>query len=157
MTGQPENANDDKLLKLLALKRYETPPPGFFDELHSEIMHQVAQMRSELENLEDLKWGQRLMELLELRPILVGLAGAGICLLCILAVLYSQRINVSPGISRGFVSGSESAGPIAGVTPTQPEQASQASAMAATNPVPAGGFSPLWLNIQPVSWSTQGK
>lgn len=156
MTGQPENANDDKLLKLLALKRYETPPRGFFDELHSEIMHKVARIRSEPECLEDLKWGQRLIELLELRPILVGIAGAGICLLCILAVLYSQRIRVTPGISPAFVSGLESAGPVVAGS-VQAGANAPTAVPTATNPVPAGGLSPIWLEIQPVNWSTQGR
>ena len=59
-----EDPEFDPLRRLLALKRHETPPPGFFDQLPHRIMAQIstpAQSRWEeiLDQVLAIRWVQR--------------------------------------------------------------------------------------------------
>ncbi len=59
-----EDPEFDPLRRLLALKRHETPPPGFFDQLPQRIMAQIevpTQSRWEqlLDDLLAVRWVQR--------------------------------------------------------------------------------------------------
>lgn len=62
--SEMEDPEFDPLRRLLALKRHETPPPGFFDQLPHRIMAQIAvptQSRWEqlLDELLAIRWVQR--------------------------------------------------------------------------------------------------
>ncbi len=66
---QPPNRNPDQALqRLLALKRHEVPPPGFFDRLPNRIL---VNIRAGTE-VSDLPWWDRLTELLVREPMLAG-------------------------------------------------------------------------------------
>jgi len=68
MTAPLPSDDEQRLLRLLALKRYETPPPGFFDYLPRRILVSV---RAGVE-LEDLPWWERLRRLILHEPMVAG-------------------------------------------------------------------------------------
>ena len=68
MTAPLPSDDEQRLLRLLALKRYETPPPGFFDHLPRRILVSV---RAGVE-LEDASWWERLRHLILREPMVAG-------------------------------------------------------------------------------------
>jgi hypothetical protein len=93
MSTEPENF--DALRKLLALKRHEQPPPGFFRDLPGKVM-----IRIEREDAAAVGWWVRLREAFELRPALsVGFAGA-LCGLLMAGVYFGNRTE--PGAEPGL-------------------------------------------------------
>ena len=69
MSCPPDNF--DTLKKLLALKRHELPPPGFFSRLPDRIIARI-----EAEGLaRQLPWWERWISSLEAKPVLAGAYG----------------------------------------------------------------------------------
>jgi hypothetical protein len=69
-----ENPNFDQLRKLLALKRYELPPPRYFNDFSSSIIARLSQPQRE-----ELSWWQRLGFDFDLRPALMCGVGIVVC------------------------------------------------------------------------------
>lgn len=64
----PSRHPGDDVRRLLALKRHEQPPPGYFEYLHHQVVNRIA-----LENEpEPEDWFGSLWERFRLRPALVG-------------------------------------------------------------------------------------
>lgn len=105
MSKDPENF--DQLLKLLALKKYEQPPPGYFDQLSQEISARINAGGSDRTVLMqevggELGWLGRIRTFLEARPILAGAFG-----MAVLAVMFSSLFR-SPTLdpaSEGLLAG----------------------------------------------------
>src|SRR5271166_1499249 len=85
MSNSPENA--DNLQKLLKLKRYEQPPPGYFNNFSLKILHRIE---SEEEHNPDTAWIRKLLMILETNPIAAGIFGVSVCSLLISGIAYSQ-------------------------------------------------------------------
>jgi hypothetical protein len=95
MSMSPEQENFEPLRKLLALKRHEQPPPGYFNHFSNRVIARIQAGEkgdSALERLSwDTSWLRKLWAMLDARPILAGAVGAGACGLLIAAVMYSER------------------------------------------------------------------
>jgi len=70
----PEPQNFDQLCKLLALKRYEVPPPRYFNDFSGSV---IARLHQPLR--EELSWWQRLGFDFDLRPALMCGVGVVVC------------------------------------------------------------------------------
>ncbi len=112
----PEQENFEELRRLLVLKRYEQPPPGYFNNFSAQVIARIrAQERVEraslLERLGwEAPWFQRLWLTLETRPILAGVFGMGVCGVLLAGMLYSQ--SVDPGPITAFAPSAEPATPV---------------------------------------------
>lgn len=80
------------LRRLLALKRHEQPPPGFFDDLASEVRHQLRSGSTEDDRVEavveQVPWLHKLFQLFQTRPAFAGAFGAVACALVIGGIVY---------------------------------------------------------------------
>lgn len=101
MGKSPENF--DRLRRLLTLKRYEEPPPVYFDELAGTILRRLeAGERSPASSWEAVTWEApwlyRLWEALLGRPGLAAGLSVAACGLIVAGVLYAERVELpSPG------------------------------------------------------------
>ena len=117
-----QNSQDfESLRRLLALKRHEQPPPGYFNHFSSQVIARIkAGDRAEENAVERLFWEapwlQRLWAAIETKPILSGAFGAAVCALLIGGIIYSEKADVQPFI------------PEAETTATEPVQLANASA-----------------------------
>ena len=92
----PEQDQFRNVRRLLALKRHEQPPPGYFDDFSEQVIIRIrAGERIEHFSLwEALSWEapwlQRIWSILETRPVAAGAFGAAICGLLMAGTLYSE-------------------------------------------------------------------
>ena len=91
-----DNEQDfEALRRLLALKRHEVPPPGFFGDFSSDV---VARIRAR-EAVARMPWFLKLLQAFESRPAYpVGLASS----LCLLLLFGIVTVEQNPSISPVF-------------------------------------------------------
>ncbi len=94
------NKNENKfesLRRLLALKRHETPPPGYFNHFSGEVMARIR--AGEAGGAESAsKLLPRLFQLLsafEAKPAFVGAFAFSLCLLLVFGIVYAERPDVA--------------------------------------------------------------
>ena len=98
MNPQPEDF--ERLQKLLALKRHEQPPPGYFEKLSSRIADQIAHEKE----LQLLPWWRRFALNFEFKPAFVCAAGVVLCGLFSAGVITALQVDPATGASNGQVS-----------------------------------------------------
>jgi hypothetical protein len=88
----PDSENFEQLRRLLALKRHEQPPPGYFNRFSGEVIARIrAGEGRESAALDGTSWVQRLWTLLQGKPAVVGAFGAAVCGLLVAGVLQAER------------------------------------------------------------------
>ena len=96
MTMNPEQENFDALRRVLALKRHEQPPPGYFNRFSCQVIGRIKAGERAPDSLWerfslDLSWLERFWTALETKPILAGAFGITICGLITTGFLFSDR------------------------------------------------------------------
>ncbi len=96
MNAEDQNQDFTALRRLLKLKRYEQPPPRYFNDFSSRV---VARLRAEkragrIESLDDImsqtQWLQRLWHALGRRPAMAGVLAAAAFGLVVAAVFLTE-------------------------------------------------------------------
>jgi hypothetical protein len=101
MSMNPEQKNFEQLRRLLALKRHEQPPPGYFNNFSAQVVARIQadQARAGENSLRErlfgeIPWINRLWEALEAKPALAGAFGVLVCGLLISGMVYSEQTPV---------------------------------------------------------------
>lgn len=81
--------NFDQLRKLLALKRYEQAPPGYFNSFSTKVLARI-----ESAEMAEPSWLQKLGFQFDFKPALIGACGILVCGLLSIGILTSA---VGPG------------------------------------------------------------
>jgi hypothetical protein len=94
-----DNEDFGSLRRLLALKRHEQPPPGYFEGFSVQVITRIKSGERVDESVLarlfwEAPWLQRLWGALEAKPIMAGAFGAAACGLLVFGVIYSERIDV---------------------------------------------------------------
>ena len=158
MKSDPENF--DALLKLLALKRHEQPPPGYFERLSRGVMARLeaeeATKQSQWDGVSNMaSWLRRVWSAFEVKPILAGVFGVVVCGLMLSGIIYSQRlepatVTASPSPSEALFTGVPKTWGI--------EQPAPPMLIASTNPlvepkIPTSIFDVIQPPVQPVNFN----
>lgn len=102
MSTQPDQENFDALRRALKLKRYEQPPPRYFNEFSSQV---VARLRAgetrSTETLieraaEEAPWIVRVLSAFQAKPAFAGIFATAACALMIGGVVFSERPAAGP-------------------------------------------------------------
>lgn len=90
----PDSQDFRQLRQLMALKRHEQPPPGYFNRFSRDVVARIK--AGERGESRPSGFMERFWALLEAKPIFAGAFGASMC-----AVLISGLLNAeeSPGIA----------------------------------------------------------
>ena len=93
-----DQQNFDSLRRLLALKRHEMPPPGYFNSFSREVIAQIraGQIDSSANLLDRIPWLMRWLGSLESKPVFAGGFATGLCLLLIFGAVIAQRPESAP-------------------------------------------------------------
>jgi hypothetical protein len=100
MSRDPENF--EQLCRLLKIKRYEQPPPGYFHQFSSQVIARIkegdrAEERDIFERLLwDAPWLQRIFSAFEAKPVFAGAFGIAMCALLVSGIVYSEKTDVQP-------------------------------------------------------------
>jgi|ERR1019366_8503627 hypothetical protein len=93
----PDSENFNAVRRLLALKRHEQPPPGYFNNFSSQVISRIkagegAEPASSIGRLfAKAGWWQHLVAVLEAKPAFAGAFGAAVCALLISGIVYSEN------------------------------------------------------------------
>ena len=86
-----DSENFDSLRQLLALKRHEIPPPGYFDRLPRDIMARIKAGDNGDELGAEPSWFQRLLNVFDVKPVFAGAFGTAVCAFLISGFITSER------------------------------------------------------------------
>jgi hypothetical protein len=92
MNGDPENF--ESLRRLLALKRHESPPPGYFNDFSRRVMARIEAGEQGADSASWRTWLQRVWTALEARPAFAGAFGAAVCAFLVMGLLNSEDAPV---------------------------------------------------------------
>jgi hypothetical protein len=96
MSMSPEQENFKQLRRLLALKRHEQPPPGYFHDFSRQVIARIqAGETAAAQTLWQRLFGRtsRLWEGFEAKPLIAGAFGVGICSLLVIGLVSSERTD----------------------------------------------------------------
>jgi hypothetical protein len=131
-----ENEQDfDGLRRLLALKRHEVPPPGYFENLSTEIRARLrAGDGSQAQEEVKMPWLLRLLSAFEAKPAFAGVFASALCMMLLGAIVFAERppVTVAPPLTEA----EQTPGMTVAVASTTDQQApAQPSFITSTNPV----------------------
>jgi hypothetical protein len=110
----PDSENFEQLRRLMAIKRHEQPPPGYFDGFSAEVISGIRNGRTGAKDLSEIfepaPWVVRFLRLLESKPVFAGAFGFSICALLISGIVYSEQMQVQPAPIAAFTAAPAPAG-----------------------------------------------
>ena len=135
MKPAPQNPDEfESLKKLLALKRHEEPPPGYFDRLPGEVRARIAHAQASPE-----PWWRRWLATWDLSPALAT-SYAVVAVTLVLGGVWMAKQPTSEG------------GPQIATTPVPSVDANLTNTIIASNAAPPGLFNPPSLPVQPAEF-----
>jgi len=151
MSMKPDSEHFEELRRLLRLKRYEVPPPGYFDGFSRQVIARIqagesGDAPSVFEQLfGSSSWLSRLRASFGAKPILAGAFGIAVCSVLIAGVAYSDRDIPAAAPSRPDQSGFAQIAPSIGLE----NQAAVVPASVGANVLPATqGRTSLFEEVQ---------
>lgn len=139
MENQTENF--EQLQRLMKLKRYETPPPGYFNKFSREVIAEIRAKRNEanvdpIQKLEaEAPWVLRLWRSLESRPAFAGAFGAAVCAVVIGGIVMMEKpANTDNGLAG--VTAAPGGAFVAATAPSSAASSTQPLVLASNLPTP---------------------
>jgi hypothetical protein len=162
-----ENENNfESLRRLLALKRHETPPPGYFDHFSGTVMARIrAGEGGAAERQESgLSWLSRMLAAFEAKPAFAGAFAFSLCLFLVFGIVYAERPDVLP---QPMLQSQQDSSPLAyattpgGLNSLPAEQPVAVAISSSTNPVFSSQSAGPWFAsqgaaVQPVNFILPG-
>ena len=107
----PDSENFDSLRQLLALKRHEIPPPGYFDGFSRNVRARIkaGENGEEFGGADSLI--KRFLGMFDVKPVFAGAFGTAVCAFLISGIISSEQTPVVAG-------GPSSVNPILGNIPS---------------------------------------
>ena len=90
----PDSQNFDSLRRLLALKRHEQPPPGYFDRFPRDVMARIKAGENGGAIGVEFSWWGRLLSMFDMKPVFAGAFGTAVCAFLISGVVSSEQTPV---------------------------------------------------------------
>jgi hypothetical protein len=142
-----ENENNfESLRRLLALKRHETPPPGYFEKFSAEVTACIrAGEGSAAERQAELPWLFRLLSAFESKPAFAGAFASALCLLLLVGIVFAER--PADVAEQPLLQAAQDKSPLAVVTSDtlNSQTAEQPGFISSTNPIFGAPSTPSWF------------
>lgn len=134
----PDSQNFDSLRRLLALKRHEIPPPGYFNRFSRDVMARIKAGETGGEASFELPFLRRLFALFDVKPVAAGAFGMAMCALLISSVIATEDKQAAP--PSGPAMAQENPVVNADVYPTPPSGDTHFAEQSSTNPPVPGSL-----------------
>ncbi|HXT11478.1 MAG TPA: hypothetical protein VN873_07925 [Candidatus Angelobacter sp.] len=103
----PETENFDSLRQLLALKRHEVPPPGYFNRFPRDVMARIKAGETGGVMGDETSWWRRLLSIFDVKPVFAGAFGTAVCAFVFLGFISTEQTPASAaaGVQNRALSG----------------------------------------------------
>ncbi|HZL14385.1 MAG TPA: hypothetical protein VFC85_09630 [Verrucomicrobiae bacterium] len=88
-----ENENFEALRRLLALKRHEIPPPGYFNNFSDRVMAQIRAGKAAKQSFSE-SW-LKFLQIFEMKPAFTGAFASALLMLLVAGMIYSNQNDVA--------------------------------------------------------------
>jgi hypothetical protein len=98
----------DQLRKLLAIKKHEAPPPGYFDRFSGDVVSRIRMEINRARRMDndaafrvglEAPWLLQLWETLAGKPMFAGAFGAVICSLMLAGIYFTNKPASTPNLA----------------------------------------------------------
>lgn len=87
-----ENENDfETVRQLLALKRHEVPPPGYFENFSSQVIARIQAGEIQADDAAGTSWLLRLLHAFETRPAYPVAFASALCMLLLFGIVSVEQ------------------------------------------------------------------
>jgi len=95
-----ENDNFEALRRLLALKRHEVPPPGYFNRFSGEVIARIRAGEQDASSTAEsifarVPWLLRFLQMFEAKPAFASSFASALCLLLLFGIVYAEQSDQS--------------------------------------------------------------
>ena len=97
----PDSENFDSLRQLLALKRHEIPPPGYFHGFSRDVICRIKAGENGEELGVENSWLKRFLGMFDVKPVFAGAFGTAVCAFLISGIVSSEQTPVMAGATTG--------------------------------------------------------
>jgi len=144
----PDSENFDSLRQLLALKRHEVPPPGYFDRLSRDVMARIKAGEKGGQVGAEFSWFQRVLSMFDVKPVFAGAFGTAVCAFLISGVISSDQTPVL-----GDATSHAGSSPLVSAPVSEPNSSVEQLMASTTNSGGSGSlFDQFSLQMRPVSY-----
>ncbi len=118
----PDQENFEQLRRLLALKRHEQPPPGYFNNFSRQVIARIQAGEAAADSAADRwsgrsSWLRRALGLFEARPIVAGAFGMAVCAVLFFGIIFSEPTAPTGMAGAASAGQAETPGSLAIATP----------------------------------------
>ena len=165
MTMNENENNFEPLRRLLAIKKHEVPPPGYFDKFSGQVIARIRAGDAKKPELmfSDVQWLLKLLQMFEAKPAFAVAFASSLCVLLLFGTIFAERPESAPQPLLQMTAQADTPF-VASVSPSDlMASANQTGIIASTNPVldlqPATSLFGQQQNpfAQQVSFSLPGK
>ena len=96
MSMETPDDNFDQLRKLLAIKKHEVPPPGFFEDFSGKVIDRINAGEAQP------KWWQRILGGFESKPALIGAYATVMTALLVTGIHLTTQPETAPATTPGL-------------------------------------------------------
>jgi hypothetical protein len=138
-----ENENDfESLRRLLVLKRYETPPPGYFNYFSRQVLQRIragdtGKSANWLNELFGQPWLGKLLQAFNVKPVFASTFAGALCLLLFLGIIYGERPDLTsqPFLQAATTTASLTTASLTAVMPSLSQSTDPMGIVSSTDPV----------------------
>jgi hypothetical protein len=135
--------NFESLRRLLALKRHEIPPPGYFNGFSDQVMSRIR--AGEVDGSREAgesSWLLRFLQVFEAKPAFAGTFAFSLCMLLLFGIVYAERPDAATKTTFLATVGQSALSFADATSPVLSSSSVPTGLMVSTNPV---------LSLEPVS------
>lgn len=134
-----ENENFESLRRLMALKRHEVPPPGYFHNFSSEVIARIKLGEHRSSEAAEMPWYLKFVQIFDAKPAFAGVFASALCLLLVFGIVNAERPDMSVAQSPMLIQTAANTAPAADNASATASPSSQPAqsivALNSTNPV----------------------
>jgi hypothetical protein len=98
MTMNENENNFEPLRRLLALKKHEIPPPGYFDKFSGQVTARIRAGGDDkpTQLFSEAPWLLKLLQIFEAKPAFAVTFASSLCLLLLFGTIFAERPESAP-------------------------------------------------------------